>query len=166
MKSPAISGFATHLVALLIATLTGILPASSEADPSGIWLTQGGDARVQVSRCGAGICGLIVWLRDPIDPKTNRPQVDDKNPNPALQQRPIVGLSILIGMRPSGPAKWSGQIYNADDGETYTAHVTAQNDGTLEVQGCVGGGMICGGETWTRVATPPAPAARQRPPGK
>ena len=112
MRSPAISGFAV----LLFATLTGILPASSESDPSGVWLTQAGDARVQVSRCGAGICGRIVWLRDPIDPRTGQPQVDDKNPNPALQQRPIVGLSILIGMRPSGPAKWSGQIYNADDG--------------------------------------------------
>jgi uncharacterized protein (DUF2147 family) len=139
----------------------GILPASSEPEPTGVWLTQGHDAHIQVSRCGAGICGRIVWLRDPIDPKTNQPQVDDKNPNPALQQRPIIGLSLLIGMRPSGPAKWSGQIYNADDGHTYTAHVTARNDGTLEVQGCVAGGVICGGETWTRyVASPATPATK------
>jgi len=144
----------------------GILPASSESDPSGIWLTQAGDARIQVSRCGAGICGRIVWLRDPIDSRTGQPHVDDKNPNPALKQRPIVGLSILIGMRPSGPAKWSGQIYNSDDGETYTAHVTVQNDATLDVQGCVGGGMICGGETWTRYASsqPAAPATKKNGP--
>jgi uncharacterized protein (DUF2147 family) len=135
----------------------GALPAHSDNDPSGVWLTQQGDARIQVSRCGAGICGRIVWLRDPIDPKTNKPQVDDKNPNKALQQRPIVGLSLLIGMKPSGPSKWSGQIYNADDGKTYIAHVTAKDSGTLDVTGCIAGGMLCGGETWTRYGQPPAP---------
>jgi uncharacterized protein (DUF2147 family) len=145
----AISGFAVILL------LLGILPARSQTDPSGVWLTQAGDARVQVSRCGGGICGKIVWLRDPIDNNTGQPQLDDKNPNPALAQRPMIGLSIFIGMQPAGPKKWSGRIYNADDGQTYTAHVTVQNETALDVQGCVG--MLCGGETWTRVAAEPAP---------
>ena len=149
MKLPAVSGFAV----LLLATLFLAFPAYSDNDPSGIWLTQGQDAHIQVSRCGAGVCGRIVWLREPNDPKTNQPHVDDKNPNPALQKRSIMGLSILIGMRPSGPSKWSGQIYNADDGKTYIAHVTANDNGTLEVKGCVAGGMLCGGETWTKVMT-------------
>ncbi len=39
---------------------------------------------MKVSKCGGGICGVIVWLRDPIDPRPASPQVDDKNPNPAL----------------------------------------------------------------------------------
>ena len=144
---------------MVFATLMGAFPAHSENRSVRRLADAGGDAHIQVSRCGAGICGRIVWLRDPIDPKTNKPQVDDKNPNPALQQRPIIGLSILTGMRLSGPSKWSGQIYNADDGNTYTAHVTAQNDGTLEVQGCVAGGMICGGETWTKLVSSPATPA-------
>ena len=84
------------------------------------------------------ICGKIMWLRDPIDSKTGQPQIDDKNPNPALAQRPIIGLSIFIGMQTVAANKWSGRIYNADDGQTYTAHVTLPNDASLEVQGCVG----------------------------
>jgi uncharacterized protein (DUF2147 family) len=149
--------------ASLVILLSGTLPARSQSDPSGVWLTQAGDARVQVSRCGGGICGKIVWLRDPIDPKTGQPQVDDKNQNPALQQRPIIGLSILIGMQPSGANKWSGRIYNADDGQTYTAHVTVKSDSTLEVEGCVG--VFCGGETWTRVGSAPAAASAARKKG-
>ena len=151
MKLPAISGFAVILL------LLGIVPARSQTDPSGVWLTQAGDARIQVSRCGGGICGKIIWLRDPIDNNTGQPQLDDKNPNPALARRPMIGLSIFIGMQPSGPRKWSGRIYNADDGQTYTAHVNLQNDRVLEVQGCVG--VLCGGETWTRFTADPAPAA-------
>jgi uncharacterized protein (DUF2147 family) len=151
------------LAVLLFATLIGILPARSQVDPSGIWLTQAGDARVQVSRCGTGgICGRIVWLRDPIDNKTGQPQVDDKNANPALAQRPIIGLSIFSSMQQVSTNKWSGRIYNADDGQTYDANVTLQNAQTLEVQGCAGG-VLCGSEMWTRFAAAPA---TPQPPAK
>jgi uncharacterized protein (DUF2147 family) len=135
----------------ILATLFAALPAQAQngLDPSGIWLTQAGDARVRVSKCGAGICGVVISLRDPIDPATGKPQVDDKNPNPALKKRPIIGLPLFSGMHPSGPNKWSGQIYNADDGSTYVSHVSVTGPDTLRVEGCVGGGL-CGGENWTR----------------
>src|SRR5579859_3398902 len=82
-------------------------PAKAEG-PDGIWLTQAGDARIRVSRCGAGVCGVVVWLKEPIDPATGKPQVDDKNANPSLRKRPIIGLSLFLGMRPAGPNQWSG----------------------------------------------------------
>ena len=66
--------------------------AASADDPSGIWLTQAGDAKVAVSRCGSGLCGRIVWLKSPIDSATGKPQVDDKNPNLKLAKRPVIGL--------------------------------------------------------------------------
>jgi uncharacterized protein (DUF2147 family) len=133
-----------------IATLLGVAPASAQrAEPTGIWLTQAGDARVRVSKCGGGMCGVIVWLREPIDSATGRPQVDDKNPNPALKTRPVIGLPLFSGMRASGPNKWSGQIYNADDGGTYASSVSMAGSDSLRVEGCVG--ALCGGETWTRV---------------
>jgi len=59
----------------------------------------------KISKCGGGICGIIVSLREPIDPATGRPQVDNKNPNPALRSRPIVGLPLFFrdaaGSRPA-----------------------------------------------------------------
>lgn len=123
---------------------------SGGRDVGGIWLTQAGDAKVRVSRCGGGLCGAVVWLRDPIDSATGKPQVDDKNENPALRRRPIIGLSLFIGMRAVGPNKWSGRIYDADDGKTYASTVTLQQADKLEVQGCVGG--LCGSETWSRAS--------------
>ena len=75
--------------------------------------------------------------------------MDDKNPNPALRSRPVIGISQFSGMQPSASGKWSGQIYNADDGGTYVSYVTFGGGDALRVEGCVG--MICGGETWTRV---------------
>jgi uncharacterized protein (DUF2147 family) len=136
------------VIAMLMAVLAAA-PANAQAGgPDGIWLTQAGDAKVRVSKCGGGICGVVVWLREPIDPATGKPQIDDKNSNPALARRPIIGLSLFIGMRPAGANKWSGQIYNADDGKTYASSVSVAAPDTLKVEGCVG--AFCGGETWTR----------------
>jgi uncharacterized protein (DUF2147 family) len=136
----------------VLAALLGLPGASAQSggEVGGIWLTQAGDAKVRVSRCGGGICGVVVWLRDPINPATGKPQVDDKNPNPALARRPIIGLPLFMSMRPSGENRWSGQIYNADDGNSYVSNVSVSGPDALRVEGCVG--ALCGGETWTRSA--------------
>src|SRR5882757_10197903 len=139
--------FLIAIVAALLAT--PLVRAQSAIEPTGTWQTQAGDARVKVSKCGGGICGVIVGLREPTDPATGRPAVDNKNPNPALASRPMIGLPLFTGMRPVGPNKWSGQIYNADDGGTYASSVSVTGADTLRVEGCVG--ALCGGETWTRV---------------
>jgi uncharacterized protein (DUF2147 family) len=137
-----------------IIAIAAALPAPSAraqgaTEPTGVWQTQAGDARVKVSKCGGGLCGVVVGLKDPIDPATGKPQVDDKNPNPGLKKRPMIGLSLFSGMQPSGPNKWSGQIYNADDGGTYASSISVSGPETLRVEGCVG--ALCGGEIWTRV---------------
>ena len=57
---------------LIIAISAALLAAPSvlaqgAGEPTGVWLTQAGDARVKVSKCGGGLCGVIVggggwWL--------------------------------------------------------------------------------------------------------
>jgi uncharacterized protein (DUF2147 family) len=140
-----------EFVIVTLAALLAVTPAKAQGaagSPDGIWLTQAGDAKVRVSKCGAGICGVVVWLREPIDSMTGKPQIDDKNPNPSLAKRPIIGLSLFSGMHPTGPNQWSGQIYNADDGKTYASNVSATGPATLKVEGCIG--ALCGGEDWSR----------------
>jgi uncharacterized protein (DUF2147 family) len=139
----------------IIAILTALLGAPTAkaqvgGEPTGIWQTQAGDAKVRVSRCGGGICGVVVWLRDPIDSATGKPQIDDKNRNPVLAKRPMIGLPLFSGMWPAGPNKWSGQIYNADDGNTYASNISVAGPEALRVEGCMG--ALCGGENWTRSA--------------
>ena len=92
------------IIAILTAWFAAA-PASAQSggEASGIWLTQAGDAKVRVSKCGPGICGVVVWLKDPINPATGKPQVDDKNPNPSLARRPMIGLPLFSGMHLSGP---------------------------------------------------------------
>jgi uncharacterized protein (DUF2147 family) len=141
-------GFALLMLVALLGAPS--VKAQAGGEVTGIWLTQAGDAKVRVSKCGGGICGVIVWLRDPINRMTGKPEVDDKNPNPALARRPMIGLALFTGMRPAGPNKWSGQIYDADDGKSYASSVSVAGPGSLRVEGCLG--AFCGGETWSRTA--------------
>src|SRR4051812_38982376 len=86
-------GVALGMLGLVgVLTTSQIATAESGGDPRGIWLTEAGDARVHVSKCGETLCGTIVWLKQPLDSATGKPQIDDKNPNPALTRRPIIGL--------------------------------------------------------------------------
>ena len=137
------------MLGVAFAALFATSPAPAQSlEPSGVWLTQQGDAKVRVSKCGGGICGVIVWLRESTDSATGKPATDSKNPNPALASRPMIGLPLFSGMQPSGPNRWSGQIYNADDGNMYASHISLVGAEQLKVEGCVG--ALCGGETWTR----------------
>jgi len=141
-----LAGFAS-LAAMAAAPLPG--QAQTTNAVTGIWLTEKGDARIRVTTCGAGICGKVVSLREPIDPDTGKPATDNKNPNPTLAQRPIIGLNLFNDMRATGPASWAGRIYNAEDGQFYASKVMLQSPARLRVEGCVG--ALCGGETWSKV---------------
>ena len=62
------------VIGVVFAALLAAGSARAQAlEPSGVWLTQAGDAKVRVSKCGGGICGVIVWLCEPIDSATGRP---------------------------------------------------------------------------------------------
>lgn len=124
--------------------------AETANSPAGIWLTQAGDAKIRVNHCGASLCGTIVWLKVPIDPATGRTQVDDKNANPLLAKRPVIGINIFKEMKSVADNKWSGTIYNADDGKSYSSDVIVAGPRKLEVRGCVMS-VLCGGETWTKI---------------
>ena len=83
------------LVAIGAATANQIAVAEPIGDPRGLWLTEAGDAKVQVTKCGEALCGTIVWLKTPIDNATGKPQVDDKNPNPRLRSVQSLGSACF-----------------------------------------------------------------------
>ena len=119
-------------------------PASAE----GTWLSQDGGTKVKLSDCGGKLCGTVVWLNEPIDRAPAQPKTDKHNPDPAKRARPLIGLQRRQ-LAASGPDKWSGMIYNADDGHTYQASFKVQSAGTAKVQGCVLA-VLCKSHTWTR----------------
>jgi len=120
------------------------------ADPRGSWLDKDGGT-IRIHACGATLCGHIASLKPPHDPATGRPWTDKNNADPNKRNRPLVGVPVLISMRPNGPGRWSGRLYNADDGKTYSGNLIEVGPGTIRVEGCVLG--MCGGEGLSRVGS-------------
>ncbi len=82
---------------------------------------------------------------------TGKPKTDTNNSDAAKRARPMIGVQIVIDMKPDTIAdKWKGQVYNAEDGKAYSGSITLVNATTLNLQGCALGGLICKTQTWTR----------------
>ncbi|HKH81528.1 MAG TPA: DUF2147 domain-containing protein [Methylovirgula sp.] len=126
------------LVALLTASTAAL------ADPVGEWRVADGTATVRIHRCGAALCGNIATT-------ASAPGKDDRNPDPRKRNRSVLGMEILINMRPAGANLWSGTSYDAVDGQYYATQISLEGDSSLKIQGCAPGGGTCGTETWTRV---------------
>ena len=108
------------LVLLLASTLAGIAhahTASAEA-PEGVWLVNG-EAAVQIFDCSSLLCGRILWLQAPRDAQGQLKR-DTRNPDPALRQRELCGLTVIRDLRSAGPNHWDdGWFYYPDSGKTY-----------------------------------------------
>jgi len=120
--------------------------AFAQGTPAGDWLVEDGTAHIRVVQCGGAYWGVISWTK-------GAPGRDEHNPDPAKRNRSMLGIPILINMRPAGNS-WDGEVYDAQDGSTYTSHIALASPDVLRIEGCVLGGLICGGENWTRVPPP------------
>jgi uncharacterized protein (DUF2147 family) len=123
--------------------------AAAAADALGTWYTGDKESQVRIVNCGAALCGNLVWLKEPNDPATGRPKTDKNNADTSKQSRPLLGVPIVLGMKPSGPGQWSGEVYNASDGKTYSGSLTLTGPNTADLKGCVLS-ILCKSQTWTR----------------
>jgi uncharacterized protein (DUF2147 family) len=120
------------------------------ADPLGTWLTENGRSRVKIVDCGGALCGTIVWLKEPNDPETGKPKTDKNNADAAKRSRPLIGVQIVLSMKPNGANKWSGQVYSPEEGKVFSGNFMEQGPNAVRLEGCALGGLVCKGQNWTR----------------
>jgi len=123
------------------------------AEPSlvGDWLVKEGYGHVRIDNCGGHMWGIVSWEKTP--------GFDTENPDPAKKGRPLLGTPVLIDMAPQRePGKWTGEVYNSQNGKMYPATISLADENTLDLQGCLVW-PLCQTQQWTRVKTPPANAS-------
>ena len=132
-----------------VAALGVVLRPAAAAGIEGDWLVADGTAVIRIAPCRDSLCGKLAWTLTPITDAT-KPDTGDAG-------KGLVGITILIDLRPVGDNRWDGQIYSPEDGKTYTGHVALLNPNVLQVQGCLL--VFCGGENWTRTSSDSASGA-------
>ena len=105
----------------------------------GIWLTSEGDSQVEITRKSDNkYYGRLVWLKDPLN-EEGRTKIDDKNPDKAMQNRPLKGLELLKGFTYNNDNKeWAGgTIYDPQNGKTYDCYMWLDGNNSLKIKGFV-----------------------------
>lgn len=94
------------------------------ASARGTWRVEDGSGTVRIASCGRhALCGYT-------------PE----------------GKVVLRNMAPNGANKWAGSMIDLRNGGTvYTGTMALTGENSLQVQGCVPGGGMCGTENWSRV---------------
>jgi len=163
---------AALVLAVLMQGFSAPAVLASPNDPGaaleGVWLTQA-KSEITVSPCPDDFCGNIskIVVPDAIY-KANKKEIDSigatnftdlMNKDPNLRSRPIMGLQILtLHPNKDKPTIFDGQIYNPQDGNTYSGYVEVLGPDKIRLNGCILYNIICKGEEWTRVPQPePAP---------
>lgn len=141
----------TTVAAVAIALLT--CGAAAQTSPVGLWksiddATGKAMALIRITDNHGEMKGRIE--------KLFAPPADDKNPactecTDARKNQPIIGMTILDGMRADGDAFGGGSILDPDNGKVYKSRMTLIDGGKkLQVRGYIGVPLLGRSQTWVR----------------
>jgi len=132
-------GMATAVAMLALAPSLAVAQSAIE----GVWRSKQ-SSEVTITSCGGSFCGKLTKVVTP-DGRNN----DAKNENPDLRSRKLQGLQILEMKATSRATKFEGQVYNPEDGKTYSGNIEVKSADKMVLNGCVM--IFCKGEEWTRI---------------
>ncbi|MBR3618735.1 MAG: DUF2147 domain-containing protein [Bacteroidaceae bacterium] len=110
-------------------------------DILGKWLTEAGDAQVEIYQNGDQLNGKIVWLEK--GPETK----DIHNSDAKLRNRKLMGVNILSGLNKKKDKWEGGKIYNPKNGKNYKCSIWLDGN-ELKVRGYIG--ILYETQTWKR----------------
>ncbi|MBW6513828.1 MAG: DUF2147 domain-containing protein [Candidatus Syntrophosphaera sp.] len=141
-------------ILIILIALAMLLPLALLAQAhsiEGYWHNAEKTSKIQIYKTANNTySGKIVWLKEPNNEK-GKPKVDDKNPDPKLQSRELLGLVIIQGLVSKGGNKFAnGTIYDPKSGNTYSSKGEVTGPNTLKLRGYIGVSLVGRTETWTR----------------
>ena len=124
------------------------------ATPAGLWKTI--DDETGTQRSFVRIVEVNGEFRGTVEKIFDRP---DDHPDHLCEKckgdrkdKPVVGMTILWGLKDAGSVWKGGEILDPDNGKTYSCKMTLSKDGNeLNVRGFIGISLIGRTQTWHRL---------------
>ena len=132
LRQTFLTSFVSALLLLPAIAQEGQPPVTT--DPiEGVWRTVS-QSEITIAACPEGFCGYLSTIvvpegmlsgaeADAAAAMSPEDFFDYRNSNPELRNRPMLGLQILTLTPSTKPAVYDGQIYNPEDGKTYSGYV-------------------------------------------
>ena len=148
------------LFIILMAAYNPLAAAPADAIV-GHWMVASEDAIIRIFKAGNQYQGKLAWLQQDHYPANDArgigglPVMDLNNPDVTRQRMPLLGMTLLKGLRFDGDSLWrNGRIYNSENGKTYDCRVSLQNTDQLNLRGFFKTPLLGATTTWTRVEAP------------
>jgi uncharacterized protein (DUF2147 family) len=120
--------------------------SSSAAEPiRGTWLTESGNLQIEVAPCDKALCGTVVKVL------ANRSMERMGEEAKPVDARDPMGMVILKDFTSSGDGEWEGQIYNRENGKTYSCVLSIVDGDQLKVRAYRGLRIFGKTQIWKRV---------------
>ena len=126
--------------AALVALGAAASPVAAQPLPiEGHWANPKGSMIVNVGRCGADYCAIVVKASDKA--KANARKGGTEN---------FIGTQIL-DVRPAGDGTFKGTAFDPETNMHPSATVRIVGPGVMAIKGCVFAGLFCEQQRWTKV---------------
>lgn len=141
-----VAGFAMGVL------LSGISWAQ-ESSPAGVWRTIDDKTKkersiIRITEANGELQGVVEKI---FDQPGDDPAHLCKECKGERKDKPIIGMTILWGLKQDGSTWTGGEILDPKNGRVYKAKVTPSADGkTLDVRGYIGVSLIGRTQTWHR----------------
>lgn len=125
----------TLKVVLCVAGLVTADAAYAASAPTGTWVDHTGRGAVEITECGANLCGHLVWLKDEAHKKG-------------------CGVQIIGNAKPVGNDRWDGGwILDPEKNQKYSVELKPIGPDKLRVLGYMGSKLFSETMIWKRAAT-------------
>jgi uncharacterized protein (DUF2147 family) len=122
-------------LAICFAALTAAASARAAADITGVWIDHTGRGAVDITECGANLCGRLVCLKDG-------------------GHKSVCGTQIIGNAKPAGKDTWDGGwIYDPEKNAKYSVELKPIGSDKLRVLGYMGSKMFSETMIWKRPTT-------------
>ncbi|OWW19313.1 DUF2147 domain-containing protein [Noviherbaspirillum denitrificans] len=141
------------ILTLAAGTLAAASAMAQDASPIGVWKTI--DDETGKPKSLVRITESNGELRGKIE-KLFRESGEDPNPKcekceGTLKDQPVIGMTIITGMKKDGGEYNGGQILDPNNGKVYKSKMTVVDGGKkLDVRGYIGVPMLGRTQTWVR----------------
>lgn len=102
----------------------------------GKWKAKEKVLTIQIYKQGTIFNAKIVSFTDHHNNTPTEQRLDDKNPNPTMRKRKMIGMNVLSGLKYSeSEGKWTGgEIYDDGTSKTYKVNAELISDGDLSIR--------------------------------
>lgn len=142
-------GFMVAMLMVMLASGAYAEPAS----PAGVWRTIDDKSKkersvIRITESGGEFRGVVEKL---FDEPGEDPAHLCKDCKGERKDQPIIGMTILWGLKKQGDGWAGGEILDPKNGKIYRAKMTLSEDGnSLNVRGFIGVSLIGRTQTWNR----------------